>query len=305
MRYLQALFLLLTLLLLTLAAAPTTARAGDFSAKLAAVETSMTVPQLEAFIEKSKEPWKDDPQFYVDVANFWTKRAYSIVLDRGEPEKGQFQLRDSKTQEPAGRLGGAYDPRQLANGVAALAEARRRFPRRADIAMGLASLQFKAEDYPACAATNLAFLDQITTATQKFLWVKNDNVPGDEKEFLNRAIFGHARNLFELETTDTLALSEKIALRMTEVFPEKPMAYNLLAGIANARADDPAMIRYLKMAAEKRPDDPIVIMNLANTYANTGQTKDAITTFQRALKLDLTPDMREEAQAKLKELKAK
>jgi len=94
----------------------------------------------------------------------------------------------------------------------------------------------------------------------------------------------------EAENPDYYALASNYS------FPEHPYAYNLLAALADAKGDKDGSYRFLKLAAEKAPEDTLVLNNLADAHLARGKKSEAIAVYEKIIKLE--PDGEAAAAAK-------
>lgn len=285
------------------------ASAGDFLAKFEALKEAGDRAAIEEYLAQAAVEEAGSPDYYATAGNYWWGVAGSVAvlpLKEGDYELNaeDFSIRDPKTGAVVGAIteAGKLDPEIRKRALGILTEGARRFPRRADLALGLAHVQKKmgmADGYVNTLASLLAEAKKDPAALK---WMKDETLPGPAETFLPETVQTYSAALFNANKPATDALCAKLLAAVTDAFPEHPYAYNMQAALADAGGKPEEALRFLEIAHRKAPADPLILMNLAGAYAKSGQTDQAATTYQKVLALEVDPKTRAKAEAAIKEL---
>lgn len=276
---------------------------ADFADEFPKLREKGKDEEIRAFLQKAEETEKENPDYYALASNYWWTVAQRPVADTKPSEKGEFSIRDKDTGKEVGslRAGPEANPVITAKTLAILEEGTKRFPLRVDISLGLAHVQSQLGKFPESVKTLEAMLDQAKAKPDELRWAKNGPLPEPPQKFLPETLHNYAGALFNAEQD---ALCGKLCDRIIEVYPEHPYAYNLKAGLADAQGKPDEMLRLLEIAGTKAPDDPLILMNLADTYLKRGDKAKAEKALKRVLEVDTDDETKDHARAALKDLKA-
>lgn len=240
----------------------------------------------------------DNPDYYALASNYWWSFAGEINLSTKPAAEGEPSIRDKDSGEEVGSIStnGDLDPSLRKKAVELTGTGLAKFPKRLDIGLGHAHVRFKTGDAKGAVATLRQLLKLAATPGTEFLWTGNAALPGPVGEVLPEAIQGYTAPLFQAETDESDALCKELLDATVATFPEHPYAYNLLAALADAKGDKDGAYRFLKLAAEKAPEDTLVLSNLADAHLARGKKAEAIAVYEKIIKLE--PDGEAAAAAK-------
>lgn len=240
----------------------------------------------------------DNPDYYALASNYWWSFAGEINLSTKPAAKGEPSIRDKDSGEEVGSIStnGDVDPSLRQKAVELTGTGLSKFPKRLDIGLGHAHVRFKTGDAKGAVATLRQLLKLAATPGTEFLWTGNAALPGPVGEVLPEAVQGYTAPLFQAETEESDALCKELLDATIATFPEHPYAYNLLAALADAKGDKDGSYRFLKLAAEKAPEDTLVLSNLADAHRARGKKEEAIAVYEKIIKLE--PDGEAAAAAK-------
>ena len=277
---------------------------ADFADEFPKLRENGKDPEIQAYLKKAEETEKGNPDYYALASNYWWMVAQRPVADTKPSEKGELSIRAKDTGEEVGslRAGPEANPEIAAKTLAMLEEGAKRFPLRADILLGLAHVQSELGKYPESVKTLDVLLDNAKAKPGDLRWAKNGPLPGPPEKFFPESLHSYAGVLFNAEQD---ALCEKLCDRIIEIYPDHPYAYNLKAGLADAQGKPDEMLRLLEIAGNKAPDDPLILMNLADTYLKRGDKAKAEKALKRVLEVDTDDETKDHARAALKDLGVK
>lgn len=268
--------------------------AEDFQKTRGTKDHAAMVKLLEAAAKTEAE----NPDYYAFASNYWWSFAGEINLSTKPAAEGEPPIRDKDSGEEVGSIStnGDLDPSLRKKAVELTGTGLSKFPKRLDIGLGHAHVRFKTGDAKGAVATLRQLLKLAATPGTEFLWTGNAALPGPVGEVLPEAIQGYTAPLFQAETEESDALCKQLLDATVATFPEHPYAYNLLAALADAKGDKDGSYRFLKLAAEKAPEDTLVLNNLADAHLARGKKAEAIAVYEKIIKLE--PDGEAAAAAK-------
>lgn len=258
--------------------------AEDFKKTRGTKDHAAMVKLLEAAAKTEAE----NPDYYALASNYWWSFASEINLSTKPAAKGELSIRDKDSGEEVGSIStnGDLDPSIRKKAVELTGTGLSKFPKRLDIGLGHAHVRFKTGDAKGAVATLRQLLKLAATPGTEFLWTGNAALPGPVDEVLPEAIQGYTAPLFQAETDESDALCKELLDATIAAFPEHPYAYNLLAALADAKGDKDESYRFLKLAAEKAPEDTLVLSNLADAHRARGRKAEAIAVYEKIIKLE-------------------
>ena len=287
------------------------ALADEFSDQFEALEKAGDAAAIAALIEKGATAELDNPEYYAIAGNYWWRRASAVgvpALKAGDYEldAGDLTITDPKTGKKVGALGkaGKGNPELPKRALKTLSDGAKKFPARADIALGLAHVQKELGLHEGYVETLSALLAEAKKGEEKLRWTKGAALPKPAGTFLPETVQQYTASLFRTNTPATDALCGKLLSAVTDAFPDHPYAYNLQAALADANGKPNEAVSKLETAHEKAPADSMVLSNLAGAYAKVGQSEKAIAAYEKVLTMEINSRSRQKAEAALAELKA-
>lgn len=278
---------------------------ADFAEDFKKTRATKDLAAMVEFLDAAAKTEADNPDFYALASNYWWSFAGEINLSTKPAAKGEPSIRDKDSGEEVGSIStnGDLDPSLRKKAVELTGTGLAKFPRRLDIGLGHAHVRFKTGDAKGAVATLRQLLKLAATPGNEFLWTANAPLPGPVGEVLPEAIQGYSAPLFQAETDESDALCKELLDATVAAFPEHPYAYNLLAALADAKGDKDGSYRFLKLAAEKAPEDVLILNNLADAHRARDKKAEAIATYEKILKLDPDGDAAATAREELGKLR--
>jgi len=262
-------------------------------------------PVMEKFINEGAATHANDPDYYAASANYWCRAASSVLISTKPAGKGDLVLTDQKTGKPVGSISleDGSDPEYDQKAVKILEEGNKRFPWRADIALGLASLQFKTGNPKSCTETLLGLLATAQKNPSALRWMGDAPLPGPPQDFIPNSVYDYCAKLYKLNDTKADSCCRQLCEEMVRIYPENPKPLNLLAALANADHKPDEALGWLQKAHAADPKDALVLMNLADMSRKLGKNKEAIDAWKEVIALpQADEDSKREAQASINKL---
>lgn len=259
--------------------------------------------EIQTLLRESQASEKDNPDYYALSGNYWWQLSKSVSITRKPSEGDHLSVRDPDSGEEVGSIStvGGANPEIPKRALDLLIEGANRFPHRADIVLGLAFIQRETGAHKECVETLLKLLAFSKKNPADLRWTKNAALPSDASEFIPEAIQGHSAYLYQGEAAHFDDLCAKLCDATIAAFPAHPFAYNIKAALAIAYDKHDAALQYLELAHAKAPDDPLILLNLGDTYLKVGKIPEAAKVFESILKMENIDDaLKQEARKAIK-----
>ena len=136
MKYLPPILILLLI---------STAYSEDFSSKFEKVKKDKNTALIQEFLEKASVSEANNPDYYAIAGSYWWQLAGSINISTKPSEGSDLSLSHQKSGKEVGSISalGQTRPEIPKKALGILSEGATKFPFRADIVLGLASVQKK------------------------------------------------------------------------------------------------------------------------------------------------------------------
>lgn len=255
----------------------TSSASDNFMTKFEEIKATGDDRKIQGFLETTEDAQKNNAEYYVLSANYWWALSQKIVISTKAPEAGDWSLRDADTGKVAGSISqsGKLFPEISQKAIDMLTKGAKLFPYRADIGMGLAYVQRELGKYDDCVTTLETLIKTAGTNPENIKWKNGNKHPKKVSEFMPEFIQDYSAFYYNRATDEDHKRCERLGKATITSFPDHPVAYNMLAALAIARNQNNEALGYLLTAYKKAPDDPIIILNLGDTYAKMGQKRQA------------------------------
>lgn len=285
--------------------------------------------QADSLLAEWKRAYPDDPERYIVEANVYGLRAGPSMdrireyasrwpgasLVRDPSDSSRVAIEDSSGQIvsvlPDSVL---HDPRMRTKAIATLTEAVRRFPRRLDIRLGLATAMEQEED-PTPAIPILRETARYSARyPDSLLWSNGEPLSWDPVEFVPRALADHAERCGKQKTPEGLRCWKEITEAALAFYPDSRRALHELGSYyATTEAWDKALPVFVRLAgldssdpsallnaghvsrASKQPDRARAFYESAMHRATDDETRNRIVGHLQSLEEDVAADDRLES----------
>jgi tetratricopeptide (TPR) repeat protein len=265
----------------------TQAFAGDYLDEWERLKALNQAPQIEAFLTKSADQEKDNPDYYATAGNYWWQVSQSVTITTKRAAGGDFSVHDENSGKEVGSIStvGQTNPEIPKKALEILSEGARRFPERVDLVLGLAHVQKEMGQASGCVQTLINLLSFAPKNSKALRWKKGSRLPKEANQMIPEAIQGYSAELYQQESAETDALCTRLCDATIEAFPDHPFAYNIKAALASAAGKQEESLELLKTAHLKAPDDALILLNLADIYLTTKQHLKAKETYGAVLRI--------------------
>lgn len=181
--------------------------------------------EIQTFLNEAAESEQANPDYYAKAGNYWWQLSRSVNISTKQVEGDDFIVQDKATGKEAGSIStlGATNPEIPKKAVAILSEGFRRFPHRADIALGLAHVQREMGLQSQYVETFLNLLAIAGNDPDSLRWTNNEHLPSAAGKFIPEVVQGYSARLFQQETPNSDILCEKLCDATIQAFPDHPL----------------------------------------------------------------------------------
>ena len=212
--------------------------------------------QLEPLLSEWREKAPDDPDAWITSANYYFNQRQTNISTK-KPGPGSFTLTDQKTGKVAGSISFEQDKGNVKRTADLFQEATMKFPDHLDIWCGLAFFYQESGDFDNELATLKKMAAYAREHPAQLKWLKGAplNEPADK------------------------------------FVPEKLHEYGLYYEKKENAEDDKRWFQISSVAAQQYPSDVTAWIDIAGHYANIGEWKNAIDSFEKARALNPNSQM--------------
>ncbi len=201
-------------LLLTLLCAhlPINAAASDYLDKFERLKKADNSEEMQKFLSKAAETEKTNPDYYATASNYWWQLSQELNISTKSSDGDDVSVRDQKSGKEVGSIStvGQANPDIPKRVLNILMEGAKRFPQRADIVLGLASVQHKMRLKKECVDTLLNLLATSKKNPEALRWTKDGQLPSKCQIFIPEAIHNYSANLYNEGNAAADALCAKL-----------------------------------------------------------------------------------------------
>jgi tetratricopeptide (TPR) repeat protein len=293
----RALYFMVCLLI----AVPLSYAKEDFSTRFNEISSANDDQKIQDFLAENEGLEKNNPEYYVISANYWWSLSQKTIISPKKPEKDDLSLTDTKTGKVAGSISqvGTVNPDIPQKAISVLTKGTKAFPYRADIAVGLAHIQRELGRYDDSVTTLESLLKTAGNNTEDLRWKNGNKLSEKASKFIPEIISDYSAFYYKRGTEIDDQRCERLVRATASAFPDNPIAYNMLAALAVAHNHNDEALAYLLTAYKKDPNDPIVIINLGNTYGKLGQKQKAKEYYNKIINSNFDERYKKTARQKL------
>ena len=292
--------------------AAATLHAGDYRQDYAALKEKVKKEDMEKYLADWRKREPNNPDALILSANWELEQADGVAIrgKQGALPQGNYKLEMrsdkvvviGKNGKPVGDI--VPDPSRAGIVKAAwyISEGLKKWPHRADMHCGLATVYARGEFWTEHVEALRAFVDAARRQAGKLRWCHEEPLDATEDEFLADKLHSFAHQQFELENKAADQRFFEIAQITVRACPKSPKGYNDLAVYHGLTKNWKAAQPVLEKAALIAPDDALVWMNLADNSVRLSKTDAARKAYQHVVELNSDAALVKDAQEKLGEM---
>jgi tetratricopeptide (TPR) repeat protein len=262
--------------------------AGNFASEFSKIKATGDHDKIQKYVESVSESQKDNPEYYALVSNYWWELGKKTPNSAKPSEKGNINKYEN----------GYPDSTLKAHDI--LLKGARKFPLRADIVLVLAHVQNDMGKDDACVKTLLTLLDTTSRDPSRLLWGNNESMPEKPSEFIPEVIQEYTHYYFNKATPQDDKRCITLCNAAIRVFPDSTYAYNMLAAVKAANQNHKESLSYLLLAHEKAPGDPVILINIGDSYMRLDRKEEAFEAYQKVLDSDTDENFKNLARDRIK-----
>ncbi len=306
--------LLITSLTLTTGLTTTVAHADTMSASVKKTYQNKfnkyLVKKDFAKLEKLLQKWEQkDPTnatLYINYFNYYIAKSMdgNVTVSKEKPQSNDMSnvmVALDKNNQPVMFMTVRYDQALLNKALAKIDEGIARYPNRLDMRFGKAYILSKNKNWDGYTNEMIKAIQQAKVNNNQWLWEGNKPIP-DGKSYLLGSIQGSQVQLFNAENKQLLANVRKISNELLTLYPNNVQSINNIATSYSMAGDYANGLKYFLQAEKINPQDPVILLNIANVYKKTNKKAKAKEYYQRIGKLS-DPQAQRIAKEQLEKLK--
>ncbi len=244
-----------------------------------------------------------DAQFYIDYFNYYINKDIDSVVEMNQESPDSDALvAVGDDGEPVLYLSEKilYDKASVKQGIAKLDQGIARYPNRLDMRLGKIYVLAEVNDWDNFTQEIITLIHD--SKANHYQWLVEHGEPlADAEEYILFNIQGYQNRLFHSDDKALLNKVKQIANAVIKAYPNDVRNFNNLASTYTLNEEYEKGLTILLKAEKIAPSDPVILMNIANSYAKTNRKQQAIDYYQKVVKLDI-PDAKAFAQEKIAEL---
>ena len=245
-------------------------------------EVNDTINQLKTLKKWQSENPKDAELFtsYFNY-HFMKSRQELLTLTTGQPNGESLVLKDSLNQN-AGFLGSQihYNQAELKKGLDKIDKGIEIYPNRLDMRFGKIYAFGQIPDWTNFTAEIVKTIEYSAKNNNEWTWTNHEKFDGGGKEFL-LDIQNYQLQLYNTGNDDLLKNMRKIANKILEFYPNHIESLSNLSITYLLTGEYDKGIETLLRAEKIKPEDYIVLGNIAQGYKLKGDKKKAIEYYEK------------------------
>jgi len=244
-----------------------------------------------------------DPEMFVCYFNYYLQKGLMSVIKLGTqtPTGDSFVITNPEdSNNVVGYLGEGtvYKNNEFEKAIDYLDKGITVNPNRLDMYFGKIYVLGENMNYKQQTTEILHVIDQANKNKNKWLWADNLPWKGNEKDFLG-SIQGYVNGLFDAEAN--VDYIKSISEKVLEFHPSHVESLSNMGVVFIKKKDFKKSLDYFSKAESLSPEDYIVLANMAYSYRELGDKKNAKNYYKKVVKY-APDDAKEYAKERLKEL---
>jgi tetratricopeptide (TPR) repeat protein len=251
----------------------------------------------------------NDPELYVAWFNYFVNKSRKEVIAIGQNPKGKDVLnimdKDSTNKNPVSYMYGDtyYNHNVLNKGFSYIEKGLAKYPNRLDFRFGKIYMYEQIGDYESFTNNIIEVINYSAVNQNKWTWAEN-KVLDDSKYFMLNSIQDYQLQLYNSGKDELLNNMKSIAEVILKYYPDHIESLSNLSVVFMIQKEYDKALEQLFKAEKLNPKDFIVLNNIAQAYKLKGDTKNAISYYELAMKYG-NDQAKNYAKDQIKELKKK
>lgn len=287
-----------------------TLHASDYQQDFDALKSKVGAEHMEKALADWRRLDPNNPDSWILSANWELEQADAVALrsDQGKAlPQGDYKLemREGKLVVLGANGKPTTDivPDPVRAGIVKAAwyisEGLKKWPQRADMHCGLATVYARGEMWPEHVAALRGFVNAARSQAGKLRWCHDEALDAPEDVFLADKLHEFAHQQSDLGNNAAEQRFFEIAQMNARACPKSPKGYSDLADFHGLTKNWKAAQSVLEKAASVAPDDARVWTNLGDNSQRIGKPDLARRAYRHVIDLQSDPNLVKDAQAKL------
>ncbi|MBS9779703.1 MAG: tetratricopeptide repeat protein [Moraxellaceae bacterium] len=245
--------------------------------------------KLAKLLQKWEQKDPTNEKLYINYFNYYVAKSMdgNVTISKEKPQNSDMSnvmVALDKNRQPVMFMTVRYNQALLNKALAKIDEGIARYPNRLDMRFGKAYILSRNKDWNGYTNEMVKAIQQAKVNNNQWLWEGNKAIP-DGKSYLLASIQGSQVQLFNAEDKKLLANVRKISNELLKVYPNNVQSINNIATSYAMGGDFDNGLKYFLQAEKINPQDPVILLNIANVYKKTNNKAKAKEYYQRIAKL--------------------
>ncbi len=263
-------------------------------------------PKMLKLLQKWEKKDPTSARLYINYFNYYVAKSMdgNVTVTKEKPQTGDMSnvmVALDKNNNPVRFMQIRYDQALLQQAIKKIDEGIAHYPNRLDMRFGKAYILSRNKDWNGYTDEMIKAIRQAKINNNQWLWEGDRPIP-DGKSYLLGSIQGSQVQLFNAEDKQLLANVRKIANELLTLYPNNVQSINNIATSYSMAGDYKNGLKYFLKAEKINPQDPVILLNIANVYKKTNDKAKAKEYYQRIGKL-ADPQAQKIAKEQLAKLK--
>ncbi|MFD0763893.1 tetratricopeptide repeat protein [Mucilaginibacter lutimaris] len=275
----------LSLIVLLILCVITTVSAQDFKAKFKEIFPKGNADATLALLKQWRKAVPNDPEFYVYAYNFYAQEGLKPILSLTNDKKNNngFEIKD-KNNKVAGYLGESksYNETLINKGFNYIDTGISKFPNRLDMRFGKVYVLGRIKNYKLFTQEIITAINYGETINYKWAWTDGKRLE-DPQDFMLATVQQYVSQMFN-EGDQYMADIKSIAETVLKYHPDHVESLSDVAVYYIVNKDYKNALPLLLKAEKIKPQDDIVLNNIAYSYSLLGDKSNAIRYYELVVK---------------------
>lgn len=245
--------------------------------------------QEEEFLKRWELADSNDAELYTAYFNFYVNqsRNENLAIGKDKPDTNDFLVlneSDTTQKEPAGYIYNnvTYDTGLIKKAFHYADKGIEKFPMRLDIRFGKIYVYSLLGDYDKYTNEIIKTIEYSSENNNNWHWEDNKKLEDGKKVFLD-GLQGYILHIYETGDNRLLKYMIQIAETTLQYYPDSVESLTNMAIVCLLWEEYDEALKTLLAAEKLRPDDMVVLGNIAQAYKLKGDKGNAIKYYMRII----------------------
>jgi len=221
---------------------------------------------VENFLEENRSQYIKDPEYYVLLLNYSFAKGNQtqLVVAKGEPQKGDIEVKDKESGEVVGFIGERHiqGVELILKGIKETQKAQTNFNNRLDVHFGIIHIAAEIKRWDIVGSQLVKILHTSKVNNNEWEWGAINSMGSDPQKFMIENVQAYVSRLFSVEMEEADNALIEVSETMIKEYPNVIYGYSNLGVLYLANKKYDLAEKYLNQAIAIDPKDEVVKGNL-------------------------------------------